>query len=336
MTDEHIQKLKKNIVAIGRLLWEKELVSGLNGNMSVRVDENTILLTANGTCLGLLKEEDILQLTIDGTVKDEGAASTEKQLHLGVYQEYPATQAIIHTHTVFTNGYFLTHDTFASEIFEAKIYLGEVRSVEQLTPSVTDLEPVLELLKTNNIAVLKNHGVLAMGKDLFDCFLLIQALEDAIKVDAINRLYAQAQDACSESEASVPTGGTSAERKYKLFSREQIDAIVKIVNADAQGQSLGEKTKMTMTLAVKLNESGQTYKLVFENGKIVEVGDDDNAEFVITADENVWRAVFNNEIDPFVATTQKKMMLKGDFGKISQWYAPCSRIFELWTQVPVE
>ena len=59
------------------------------------------------------------------------------------------------------------------------------------------------------------------------------------------------------------------------------------------------------------------------------------AEFLITANESIWRAVFNREIDPFVATTQKKMNLRGDFARISKWYAPCSRIFQLWTQVPV-
>jgi hypothetical protein len=56
----------------------------------------------------------------------------------------------------------------------------------------------------------------------------------------------------------------------------------------------------------------------------------------VSAPETVWRAVFNREIDPFVATTQKKMDLRGDFAKISKWYAPCSRVFELWQKVPVE
>ena len=101
-------------------------------------------------------------------------------------------------------------------------------------------------------------------------------------------------------------------------------------------KDLGEKTKMTMDLAVKLNETGRTYSFRFENGRITNVGHDDNAEFLITAPENVWRAVFNREIDPFVATTQKKMNLRGDFAKISKWYAPCSRVFELWHEVPVE
>ena len=91
-----------------------------------------------------------------------------------------------------------------------------------------------------------------------------------------------------------------------------------------------------MDLAIRLDETGKTYNFLFENGRIAKLSNDDNAEFLISAPEKIWRAVFNREIDPFVATTQKKMNLKGDFAKISKWYAPCSRIFELWRQVPVE
>ena len=113
-------------------------------------------------------------------------------------------------------------------------------------------------------------------------------------------------------------------------------AIVRLVNEDSQLQELGKKTQMTMDLAVKLNETGKSYRFSFKNGRIVDVGHDENAEFLISAPTSVWRAVFNREIDPFVATTQKKMNLRGDFAKISKWYAPCSRIFELWQRVPVE
>ena len=108
------------------------------------------------------------------------------------------------------------------------------------------------------------------------------------------------------------------------------------MNADAQMAELGEKTRMTMDLAVQLNETGQVHSFSFQNGRIAGVGHDADAEFLISAPEGVWRAVFKRQIDPFVATTQKKMHLRGDFAKISKWYAPCSRIFELWQRVPVE
>lgn len=352
------QHLKEEMITIGQLLWRKELASGLNGNISRRIDKDTILLTAHGTCLGNLEAKDILAMKLDGQLVDEGSVSTEKLLHTEIYKNFPDARAVVHTHTTYTNAFFLANETFVPRIFEAKFSLGEIKGIPQTTPAVTDVVPVVEGFKKNNIVVLRNHGVVAKGDTLFDCFLLIQVLEEAVKTDAISRLYAgHLRRSDLTSEVGVPTSdqiGTSGQspvishqiagdrgleaggKKYKLFSQEQINDIVKLVNDDAQMKYLGEKTKMTMDLAVKLNETGQTYSFRFENGRIANVGHDDNAEFLITAPASVWRAVFNREIDPFVATTQKKMNLRGDFAKISKWYAPCSRVFELWHEVPVE
>ncbi len=328
-----VKKLRKEIIETGKLLWDKNLATGLNGNISARVEKEIILMTAHGTCLGRLEEADILLLDLDGNLLEGGKASTERLLHTDIYKNFSQTQGIVHTHTAYANGYFTANDTLVPTTFETKIYLGEVKSVPQFTPSVTDTAPVVAALKANSIIVLKNHGTVAVGNNLFDCFLLIQGLEEAIKVDVIAKIY---KDGSSEARAPQSTVLGAGVKKYKLFSKEQIDEIVKIVNADAQLKELGEKTQMTMDLAVKLNETNQIYCFGFKNGSIVKVSDDENAEFLISAPTNIWRAVFNREIDPFVATTQKKMNLRGDFAKISKWYAPCSRIFELWAKVPVE
>jgi len=334
MDNEQLDNLKKNIIAIGRLLWEKNLVSGLNGNISRRVDDETILLTGHGTCLGLLQEKDILLMKLSGEMLEEGSVSTEKLLHTAIYESFPETTAIVHTHTTYTNAYFLKNETLTPQIFESKMYLGEIKSVGQATPAVTDAAPVIDALRGNNITVLRNHGVVAKGKDLFDCFLLVQALEEAVMIDAISRLYSQ--DSAGGIQPERTSQSAPKSKKYKLFSKEQIENIVRVVNDDPQMEELGAKTNMTMDLAVQLDETGETYSFSFENGKIAKVGSDSGAEFLISAPEDIWRAVFNREIDPFVATTQKKMNLKGDFAKISKWYAPCSRIFELWGEVPVE
>lgn len=328
-------KLKNQIIEIGKLLWDKELASGLNGNISARVDDDKILLTGHGTCLGRLTEQDILLMKTDGTMIDQGKVSTEKLLHTEIYKNFPDVLAVVHTHTPYVNGYFLEQDVLSPRIFEAKMVLGEVKAVPQHTPAVTDALPVIEALKKNNVVVLKNHGIVAVGRTHFDCFLWIQALEEAVKTETIAKVHSP------QSTVHKASGPTTVDRgqpnkKYKLFSQDQINEIVKVVNEDAKLAEMGEKTNMTMDLAVKLNETGQTYSFVFQKGKIAKVGNDENVEFLITAPETVWRAVFNREIDPFVATTQKKMNLRGDFAKISKWYAPCSRVFELWQRVPVE
>ena len=177
-----------------------------------------------------------------------------------------------------------------------------------------------------------------MGTGLFDCFLFNQTLEEQVKTDAISRLYAGSQVISHKSQEKSEQRSTNNDqrKKYKLFAQDQIDEIVRLVNADIQLKELGAKTQMNMDLAVQLNETGDVFSFKFQNGQIVDVGKDANAEFLISAPEKVWRSVFNREIDPFVATTQKKMNLRGDFARISRWYAPCSRIFQLWQEVPVE
>jgi len=344
---QKIFEIKKSIIAIGRLLWEKELVTGLNGNISCRVEGETIAITATQTCLGLLAEKNILTMTVDGEVLEEGRVSSEKLVHTEIYKAFPQVAAVIHTHVPYTNAYFLENDALEPRIFESKVYLGRIDAVPQETPAVTDAGPVIAALKKSNIAALKNHGVVAVGKDLFECFLLIQCLEDAAKIEAISKIFKdhgpstidyrpETGDQRLKANDSGLQSSVSSPQKYKLFSKDQIGEIVKLVNGDAKMKELGTKTGMNMDLGVQLNETGQVFSFKFEQGRITDVCNDNGVEFLISADEAIWRAVFNREIDPFVATTQKKMNLRGDFARISKWYAPCSRIFELWAQVPVE
>jgi L-fuculose-phosphate aldolase len=339
------KELKQEIIRIGKLLWDKGLVFGFNGNISARNDSKTLLITATGTCLGYLTEKDILTMDLEGQVIGEGKASTERVMHCAVYKALPNIQCVLHTHTTYTNGFFLNNDSFIPKTFEAQFYIGEVKAIAQTTPSVTDPGPVVDALKANNIVVLKNHGVVAVGDDLFQAFVFIQELEEQVKMDLVSVHYQKNSSLPNASVGNLETAnpgspiktfGDDKQKKYKLFSKEQIDEIVKVVNNDPQMQELGKKTAMNMSLAVVMDETKQAHRFTFENGHIKEAAQDTNAEFVINAPENIWRAVFRREIDPFVATTQKKMNLKGDFARISKWYAPCSRIFQLWTNVPVE
>jgi L-fuculose-phosphate aldolase len=184
-----MQDLRIKIIEIGKLLWDKGLVTGFNGNISARVDADTLLITATGTCLGYLKEQDIVLVNLAGEVLGEVKVSSERLMHTQIYKNFPQIQAVVHTHPTCTNGYFLANDSLTPKTFEAKFYLGEVRSIEQTTPSVTDTAPVIKALRSNNIVVLRNHGAVAMGPDLFRAFVLIQELEEQVKMDLVATHY---------------------------------------------------------------------------------------------------------------------------------------------------
>lgn len=197
MSEKKIQDAKKNIIAIGRLLWEKDLTAGMSGNISIRLNDESFLITATQTCLGLLCEPDIVCLGYDGTVlgNGQGAPSTEWRLHAAIYQELRECDACIHVHALHANAFFLTHDRLDPKIIEARHVLGDIAVIDQQTLNVANRQPVIDALKRNHTMVLRNHGCVTVGRDLFECFVRVQTLEEAVKTDIIVNLYSQS-DGC--------------------------------------------------------------------------------------------------------------------------------------------
>jgi L-fuculose-phosphate aldolase len=178
-----------SIISVGRLMWDKDLVSGFNGNISLRVNDKHILMTASGTCLGRLSARDIVLVTIDGRVVEGGKPTSERLLHLDIYRSFPAVKAVVHTHAPCINAFFLNNKVFRPKTFEAEYVLGKVYGVSQTGVNVTDTAPVISKLKANPIVALSRHGVVAVGDTLFEGFARIQVLEEQLWVEALSKLY---------------------------------------------------------------------------------------------------------------------------------------------------
>lgn len=326
-----MDKNKNEIIEIGTLLWDKDLFSACSGNISVKGDVNSILITAHDTCLGMLTADDIIELDSHGNAKIQKAATTEKPIHLAIHKAF-SQAAVIHAHPPFTNGYFTARDHLECLMHESRLLLGDVPCLPQDTPSVTNIDVVIEALKNSNIVVLKNHGVIAIGETLRDAFFLIQMLEDAVKVHAVAQLYTKNHTPQKKDDITfeaIPT--------YDMFSDEHIQAIVDLVNQNEAFSQQAKDTNLRTKLAITLDDTGKTFCFTFEDGKISNITYSENdAEFVISGQAQYWRKIFNRELDPFVATTQKKLKLQGDFGKISRWYAPFNKLFEIWRKVGVK
>lgn len=326
-----MDKNKKEIIDIGRMLWDKDLVSACSGNISLKKDNSIILITAHHCSLGLLSEDEIIEMDLDGNSREKKESTVEKPIHLAIHKNF-SQPAVIHAHPPFINGYFAVRDKLEFVLMETRLLLGDVPCLEQYTPSITNLDEVVEALKISNIVVLRHHGVIAIGDTLRDAFFLVQMLEDAIKVHAVAQLYGKKDASTGEKEDRQETMP-----KFEMFSNEHIKAIVELVNQNEEFLQQAKAMALSTKLAIKMDETGKTFCFTFDDGKITNIADSDkDAEFVISGSSQHWRRIFNRQLDPFVATTQKKLKLKGDFGKISRWYAPFNKLFEVWRKVGVK
>jgi len=333
MTFINERRLKKEMIETGRRLDALRLVAGRSGNLSAKIEDNKILVTATGAALGVLKAKDILKIDLENESElKTKPVTTEFPLHSLIYKNF-AHQAVIHCHPVLVNAYFAVYPDIKALTFETKLYLGNIPVVAQDTPAVTRPELVIEALKVSNLVVLKNHGVVAVTNNFKDALYLIETLEEAVRTCAVARLFKKEilDDLDKELKDTL-----SNEKAYDMFSKKHIQAIVDLVNKDEFIAKKGQEQDLTLQLAIKLEGSREIYKFIFEKGRISKLECDDNAPFVISAPCDVWEMVFLGKLDPFVATTQGKMKLKGELGKLSRWYVSFNRLFELFKQVKIK
>ncbi|MBU0548613.1 MAG: class II aldolase/adducin family protein [Candidatus Omnitrophica bacterium] len=327
------RQLKKELINTGRKIYNLGLVAGTSGNLSARLDKNNIFITATGTAMGDLKSNEIIKVDLANPedLKDK-RLSSEFPLHRLIYENLP-NKVIIHCHPALANGYFAVYSDIKALTFETKLYLGQVPVIPQETPAVTNPKEVVEALKSSNLVVLKNHGVVCIADDFKGALHLIENLEEAVRTISIARLFKK--DILDDLDKTLKDN-LIAQNIYPMFSKEHIQAIVDLVNKDEFIKRKGEELDLTLQLAIKLDGSGQSHKFTFEKGRITKLEPDDNCAFVISAPAEIWELVFLGKLDSFVAVTQGKMKLKGELGKLSRWYVPFSRLFELFKQVRIK
>lgn len=323
--------LKNGIINMGKKLYDLRLVVARSGNLSARIDENNILVTATGASLGNLTYADVIKVDLTKDAENVRLTS-EFPMHAAIYKNFPH-KVIIHCHPTLINAYFSVCPELKTLTFETKLYLGNIPVVEQETPAITRLEPVIEALKISNLVVIKNHGVVSVADKFSDALYLIEALEEAVKTAAVARLFKK--EILDELDKQLKEN-LNQDNAYLMFSPEHIQAIVDLVNKDEFIAKKGGELDMTVKLAIKLDGQDKTYKFNFEKGRIPRLDYDEDAPFVISAPADVWELIFLGKLDPFVATTQGKMKLKGELGKLSRWYVPFSRLFELFRQVKIK
>lgn len=323
--------LKKEIIKIGRKLYDLRLVVARAGNLSARLDAENILITATGTSLGSLTSKGIIKINLhnEADIKNSPVTS-EFPLHSLVYKNFHH-KVIIHCHPTLTNAYFAIYPDIKALTFETKLYLGNIPVVEQETPAITRPELVINALRLNNLVAIKNHGVVSVADKFSDALYLIETLEEAVKTAAVARLFKKGilDDLDKELKTDL-----SQDNTYLMFSREHIQAIVDLVNKDELIAQKGKELDLTVKLAVTLDGTDRAYRFNFEKGKIVKLDFDADAPFVISASRDVWELVFSGKLDSFVAVTQGKMKLQGQLGQLSKWYVPFTRLFAIFKQVP--
>jgi L-fuculose-phosphate aldolase len=156
------QRVKEEIVAVGKKLWMRQYVDGNGGNISYRIGPNEVLCTPTLCSKYDLTPDLISMVDLDGNQLAGSAARTsEIFLHLEIYKTVPEAKGVVHCHPPHATAYAITGRVPPSGIVpEFDVFVGAVALSPYETPGTKEFaETVIPYVKNYNTVLLGNHGI---------------------------------------------------------------------------------------------------------------------------------------------------------------------------------
>lgn len=177
-----LEPARERVAAAGRRLAESGLVVATAGNISEREGEH-VAITPTGAILADLTPEQITVVDLDGRhIDGELAATSELQLHLGVYRRYQAG-AVVHTHSPLATALSCLLDELPVVHYHLLMAGGPIRVAPYRTYGTPELaEVTLDALQDRAAALMANHGAITHGPELATAVELSLILEWACGV----------------------------------------------------------------------------------------------------------------------------------------------------------
>ncbi|OFV92324.1 MAG: hypothetical protein A3G76_11820 [Acidobacteria bacterium RIFCSPLOWO2_12_FULL_65_11] len=183
--------LRADIVEVGRRMYARGYTASNDGNISVRLGADRLLMTPKGVCKGFMSP-DMMCITDLAGVKLEGDRdpSSEMLMHLEVYRQRPDVHAVVHAHPPTATGFAVAGIPLDRAVLaEVLATLGSIPIADYATPSTKELpEAVRKYIKAYDGMLLANHGALTVGPDLFGAYYKMETIEHFAKISLVARM----------------------------------------------------------------------------------------------------------------------------------------------------
>lgn len=187
--------LRRDIVRFGRWLYRLGFAPATAGNLSVRLDDGTLLVTPTGVSKYLMRRKDLVRVNSEGRLLEGTRHPTsELGMHLAFYRLRPDVHAVIHAHPPIATAFACSGRALDELICqEAAMTLGPVPLARYATTGTDEVAASLRpLIPGHEAVLLANHGAVTCGSSLADAFFRMETLEHLAQI----RLAAEQLGAC--------------------------------------------------------------------------------------------------------------------------------------------
>ncbi|HEY7172751.1 MAG TPA: class II aldolase/adducin family protein [Vicinamibacterales bacterium] len=183
--------LRADIVEVGRRMYARGYTASNDGNISVRLGTDRLLMTPKSVCKGFMTPDMMCITDLDGRkLQGERDPSSEMLMHLEVYRQRSDVQAVVHAHPPIATGFAVAGIPLDRAVLaEVLTTLGSIPIAAYATPSTSELPTaVRQYIKAHDGMLLANHGALTVGGDLLAAYYKMETIEHFAKISLVARL----------------------------------------------------------------------------------------------------------------------------------------------------
>lgn len=198
--------IRREVVVVCRRLWERGLIAGPDGNVSVRLAADRILVTPAGMSKVDVRPEDLVEVSSDGRHRrGTRRASSELAVHLRIYAQRPDVGAVVHAHPPVATGFSVAGEGFASCILPEVIFqVGWVPLVPYEMPGTEALARQFDpFIPTHDAFLMANHGAVTIGATLSIAHQRMESLEHTARIVLTARQLGRVNELSTEQVAAL-------------------------------------------------------------------------------------------------------------------------------------
>ncbi|WP_066189680.1 MULTISPECIES: class II aldolase/adducin family protein [Gracilibacillus] len=179
--------VREQLGLYAKKLVQSGLVVGAGGNLSMREGEY-MYLSPSGFDLQEIGEDQWVKVHIDsGEIHGDLKPSSEILMHLACFRKRPDIDSVLHAHPSYSVGVSSAGQEIPSMFPDFPAMIKQVRYLEYMIPTTHVLaDAVADVVEETDVIVMRNHGVLTVGKSIKEAYFFMQLVEEAAKVFTIS------------------------------------------------------------------------------------------------------------------------------------------------------
>ena len=171
-----------------RQLAARGLIAGRDGNLSVRLGADRVLVTPSGFIKSLVTAADMVEVDVAGKPRRKSSRkpTSELDLHLRILRHRPDVQAVVHAHPPAATGFAVAGQEIPGNLLPELIFVvGPVPLVPFGMPGTPELgDRIVPYLqdRRHQALLLANHGAVTLGRTLDEAWIRMESLEHSARI----------------------------------------------------------------------------------------------------------------------------------------------------------